>query len=88
MLCVHCLVAFAQRFFPMEAQVAMEIAQVKGTCEFIGSSLEPDRLEEHKSRLKALSRTGMDSHPLHLLLYQQRREQNDPSLNMVMSLAV
>lgn len=91
-LCVYCLVAFARRLFPMEAQVAMEIAQMKGTCEFIGSSLEPDRhtgakrtsldvkiepfkiLEEHKSRLIALSKTGMDSQPLHLLFIN--KEQN------------
>ncbi|KAG7587677.1 SKP1/BTB/POZ domain superfamily [Arabidopsis suecica] len=68
-------VALAQRLFPTEAQVAMEIAQMKGTCEFIVTSLEPDRLtgtkrtspdakiapfkilEEHQSRLRALSKT-------------------------------
>ncbi|XP_010430551.1 PREDICTED: regulatory protein NPR1 isoform X2 [Camelina sativa] len=68
-------VALAQLLFPTEAQVAMDIAQVKGTCEFIGTSLEPDGLtgtkrtspdvkivpfkilEEHQSRLKALSKT-------------------------------
>jgi regulatory protein NPR1 len=68
-------VALAQRLFPTEAQAAMEIAEMKGTCEFIVTSLEPDRLtgtkrtspgvkiapfrilEEHQSRLKALSKT-------------------------------
>lgn len=68
----YCLVALAQRLFPTEAQVAMNIAQVKGTSEFTVSSLDPDYLvgakrtspfkilEEHQSRLKALSKTGMD----------------------------
>ncbi|WZZ86064.1 hypothetical protein YC2023_114643 [Brassica napus] len=62
-------VALAQRLFPTEAQVAMNIAQVKGTSEFTVSSLDPDYLagakrtspfkilEEHQSRLKALSKT-------------------------------
>ncbi|KAF8109749.1 hypothetical protein N665_0092s0021 [Sinapis alba] len=63
-------VALAQRLFPTEAQVAMNIANMKGTSEFLGSSsLDPDHLaaamrtapfkilEEHQSRLKALSRT-------------------------------
>lgn len=90
-LYVHCLVALAQRLFPTEAQVAMEIAQMKGTCEFIVTSLEPDRLtgtkrtspdvkiapfkilEEHQSRLRALSKTGMGSHPLHRLLITKNK---------------
>ncbi|XP_024015853.1 regulatory protein NPR1 isoform X2 [Eutrema salsugineum] len=68
-------VALARRLFPMEAQVAMDIAQMKGTCEFIGTNHEHERLtgakrtspdvkiapfeilEEHQSRLKALSKT-------------------------------
>ncbi|CAN6804880.1 hypothetical protein Bca52824_060104 [Brassica carinata] len=62
-------VALAQRLFPTEAQVAMNIAQVKGTSEFTVYSLDPDYLagakrtspfkilEEHQSRLKALSKT-------------------------------
>ncbi|KAL0643854.1 hypothetical protein Bca4012_042144 [Brassica carinata] len=37
-------VALAQRLFPTEAQVAMNIAQVKGTSEFTVSSLDPDYL--------------------------------------------
>ncbi|CAH8298366.1 unnamed protein product [Eruca vesicaria subsp. sativa] len=71
-------VALAKRLFPTEAQVAMNIAQVKGTSEFMVSSLKPNRpagakrtspdseiapfkiLEEHQSRLKALSRTVLD----------------------------
>ncbi|KAL1209133.1 Regulatory protein NPR1 [Cardamine amara subsp. amara] len=43
-------VAFARGLFPMEAQVAMEIAQMKGTCEFIGSSLEPEGLTGAKRK--------------------------------------
>nr|AKV91675.1 NPR1 [Capsella grandiflora] len=55
-------VAFAQLLFPTEAQVAMEIAQMKGTCEFIGTSpdvkIAPFKiLEEHQRRLTALSKT-------------------------------
>ncbi|EOA34947.1 hypothetical protein CARUB_v10020031mg [Capsella rubella] len=68
-------VALAQRLFPTEAQMAMEIAQMKGTCEFIVTSDEPAHLtgkkrtspdvdiapfkilEEHQSRLKALTKT-------------------------------
>uniref|UniRef100_A0A1J3CVK1 Regulatory protein NPR1 n=1 Tax=Noccaea caerulescens TaxID=107243 RepID=A0A1J3CVK1_NOCCA len=37
-------VQLAQCLFPMEARVAMEIAQMKGTCEFVVTSLEPERL--------------------------------------------
>ncbi|CAH2077913.1 unnamed protein product [Thlaspi arvense] len=68
-------VQMARCLFPMEAQLAMDIAQMKGTCEFIVTTLEPDCptgakrtspdgytapfkiLEEHRSRLRALSRT-------------------------------
>ncbi|KAJ0265618.1 Regulatory protein NPR1 [Hirschfeldia incana] len=69
-------VALAKRLFPTEAQVAMNIADMKGTSEFVGSSLYSDHLacakrtspdlkmapfkilEEHQSRLKALSKTA------------------------------
>ncbi|CAH2048322.1 unnamed protein product [Thlaspi arvense] len=55
-------VALAKRLFPMEAQVAMGNAQMKGTCEFIGTSpdlkIAPFKiLEEHENRLRALSKT-------------------------------
>lgn len=54
---------------------------MKGTCEFVGTTLEPERLtgakrtapdlyiapfkilEEHRIRLRALSKTGTDSRP-------------------------
>lgn len=82
--CIHCLVALAQRLFPMEARAAMANAQMKGTSDL--TSVEPDRLtgakrtspdlkkspleiiEEQRSRLKALSKTGMDSPLFHLLI--------------------
>ncbi|XP_010545358.1 PREDICTED: regulatory protein NPR1 [Tarenaya hassleriana] len=41
-------VALAKLLFPREAQLAMEIAQVDGTCEFTLASLEPDRLNGSK----------------------------------------
>ncbi|CAH8318183.1 unnamed protein product [Eruca vesicaria subsp. sativa] len=54
-------VQMAQFFFPMEAQVAMDIAQVKGTSEFMTAPdiyMGPFKfLEMHRSRLAALSRT-------------------------------
>lgn len=67
-------VALARMLFPMEARVAMDIAQVDGTLEFtLGSTQDhstqkstavdlnetPFKIkEEHLSRIKALSRTG------------------------------
>ncbi|KAF8113997.1 hypothetical protein N665_0043s0067 [Sinapis alba] len=54
-------VQMAQFFFPMQAQVAMEIAQMKGTSEFMTTPdlyMGPFKfLEMHRSRLTALSRT-------------------------------
>lgn len=85
-LCIHCLVALAQRLFPMEARVAMANAQMKEKSDFIVTSVDPDCLtgakrtspdrkkspleiiEEQRSRLKALSKTGMESPLFHLLL--------------------
>jgi regulatory protein NPR1 len=37
-------VHLARCLFPMEARVAMEIAEMKGTCAFVETSLEPERL--------------------------------------------
>ncbi|KAJ0251409.1 Regulatory protein NPR2 [Hirschfeldia incana] len=54
-------VQMAQFFFPRQAQVAMEIAQMKGTNEFMTTPdlyMGPFKfLEMHRSRLTALSRT-------------------------------
>lgn len=64
-------VALARVLFPMEARVAMDIAQVDGTLEFsLGTSANhrstvdlnetPFKIkEEHLIRMKALSRTGI-----------------------------
>ncbi|KAL0798412.1 hypothetical protein Bca101_053587 [Brassica carinata] len=56
-------VQMARLIFPKEAQLAMEIADTKGTSEFI-VRLTPDQyttpfvfLEKHRSRLEALSKT-------------------------------
>lgn len=66
----------ARCFFPKEAQLAMSIAETKGTSEFIVDSQEPDGTgakrsapdqymapfvfqEKHRSRLEALSKTGI-----------------------------
>ncbi|KAJ4877169.1 Regulatory protein NPR1 [Raphanus sativus] len=61
-------VALAQRLFPTEAQVAMNIAQTKGTSEFTGSSLDPDHLAGAK-------RTSPDlkTAPFKILEEHQRR---------------
>lgn len=63
-----CLVALAQRLFPTEAQIAMNIAQMKGTSEFTGSSLDPDHLAGAK-------RTSPDlkTAPFKILEEHQRR---------------
>lgn len=72
------LVQMARCLFPTEAQLAMELAPMKGTSEFTVDSQEldgtgakrsaPDQYmvpfvfeEKHRSRLEALSKTGIDS---------------------------
>lgn len=70
----HLSVALATLLFPMEAKVAMDIAQVDGTSEFPLVSIEnlahkhganvdlneaPFKIqEEHLNRMRALSKTG------------------------------
>ncbi|GAB4853773.1 Nitrogen permease reactivator protein [Ancistrocladus abbreviatus] len=60
-------VGLAKLLFPMEAKVAMDIAQVDGTCEFLAKKTvdlneAPFKIkEEHLQRMKALSKTGNEA---------------------------
>ncbi|KAF2586178.1 hypothetical protein F2Q70_00035121 [Brassica cretica] len=62
---IYFVVQMARCLYPMEAQVAMDFARMKGTREFVVTTatdlhMEPFKfVEMHQSRLTALSKTGI-----------------------------